>query len=115
MELFGKIKNRQKEEFFLEISHIHDMETKFDFIEYKNLLFYFHEKILLFEHDKKSNDFWINSNNIWAIFGKKYHALYKETQTFMNTMVEKYFELYNYNILRNESYHTRMAETNFNN
>jgi hypothetical protein len=105
----------EKEIFFIKTSKINDINIKFDFIEYKYLLFYFDKYLLLFEHDKKSHDFWINSKHIWYVFGQKFKLDYNDTQKFMNSMVEKYFDLYKYNILRNENYHTEIAENNFNN
>ena len=89
-------KEKEMEEFFLQLSHINELDIKFNFIEYKDTLFYLYKNKCLFDQDKKTMYFYINYDKIWSVFEKEFSLNYQEIKDFMSGMVEKHFKLKDY-------------------
>lgn len=55
---------------FLELSHLDEIEIKFDLLEYENMLFYFYNQTCLFYNTKKINSeyIYINYEDVWGKF-----------------------------------------------
>jgi hypothetical protein len=93
-------KEKEMEEFFLQLSHINELDIKFNFIEYKDTLFYLYKNKCLFDQDKKTMYFYINYDKIWSVFEKEFSLNYQEIKDFMSGMVEKHFKLKDYTPFR---------------
>lgn len=96
MKMFDAFNIDDKEKLFLELAHLDELEIRFDFIEYKNSLYYFYKKNCLFDQNKKRKIFWINYSKIWRVIEKKFDINDKETKDIMSSMVEKHFKLKKY-------------------
>jgi hypothetical protein len=87
----------EKEDFFLELAHIDELQIRFDFIKYKIYMFYCYENNRsLFHKIKKRKIFYIDDFYMFSKFEKKFHTNYKNTRIFMKKMIDKYFNLYDY-------------------
>jgi len=86
-------KQDEYEKLFLELAHLDELDIKFDFIEYKNYIFYFYNETELFDQYKKSRDFYINNNEIWSFFKTKYSLTYNDIQSITKDLVERHFKL----------------------
>lgn len=98
MKTFGNFNNKQKqmEDFFIEVAHLDELEIKFDFIEYNGLfLYYYYNNVRLFDMTKKFKYFHINSL-IWKSFSSKFNLDYNNAQSILSSMIEKYFNLSGY-------------------
>ena len=86
-------KEDKYEKLFLKLSHLNELEIKFDFIEYKKLIFYFYNETELFDQDKKSGWFYINDDKIWSVFKFKFSLNYDDIQSITKKAIEKHFKL----------------------
>ena len=99
------------EKLFLELTHLDELEIKFDFIEYENYLFHFYNESELFLQDKKNGWFYMNYTKIWSIFGSKYNLKYDDIQSITKDIVEKHFKLKDIiTTFRNEFYDTSVEK-----
>lgn len=97
MKTFEQFQNiDEKEKLFLELSHLDEIEIRFDFINYKTLLYYFYKEINLFEQDKIRLYFWINNEEIWSHFESIFNND-NEIKIFLSHMINKHFGLNDYN------------------
>ncbi|MCK9446879.1 hypothetical protein M0Q50_08525 [bacterium] len=100
MKTFEKFKiddEREKERIFLYFAHIDELEIKFDFIEYKQFIYYFYKEYTLLCQDKVKQKFNI-SIRIWSVFESKTGLNHKETKNFIKQMLNKYFNFDKYTI-----------------
>ena len=101
MKTFEQFQNiDEKEKLFLELSHLDEIEIRFDLFKYKNDLFYFYKENYLFDQDKKYKYFYISYDNIWSVFELKFNLNYQEISDFMKGMVDKHFKLKGYTPVR---------------
>ncbi|MCK9445702.1 hypothetical protein M0Q50_02290 [bacterium] len=97
---------KKKEKRFLELAHLDELMISFNFLyNYdKNELFYYydgHTSIhinCIFSINKKEKNFIIDSK-FASNFNKKFKMSYKEMLLFIGEMVEKHFNLINYDII----------------
>ena len=102
MKTFEQYNNiDEKEKLFLELTYLDDLEIKFDFIEYKEYIFYFYKDDYLFYQDKKNMKFYINYYKIWSVFESKFNINYEEIREFMKGMIDKHFNLKDYTPIAN--------------
>ena len=94
----------EKEELFLQLAHLDELEIKFDFIEYENIIFYFYKDKCLFYQNKKSKAFYIEYVKIWSVFEKKFSLNFKETKDFMVGAIDKHFKLKDYTPLKRKCF-----------
>ena len=100
-------KQDEYEKLFLELAHLDELDIKFDFIEYKNYIFYFYNETELFDQYKKSRDFYINYNEIWSFFKTNYNLNYDDIKSITKDLVERHFKLKD--ITTNMNYMSVMA------
>ena len=86
-------KEDEYEKLFLELSHLNELEIKFDHIKYEDYIFYFYNENELFYQDKKNDYIYINYNEIWLIFERKFDLIYGDIQVITKKIVEKHFKL----------------------
>lgn len=100
MKTFEQYKNKKMEEFFIQIMN-NELEIRFDFIIYPDYLFYCNAvlKDFLFIFNKKDYKFYINDYRAWDPLQKLYDLKYEEIHKFFGVMVDKYFNIKDYNIL----------------
>lgn len=106
MKTFGKYFNwkiekphytkEEKENLFLELAHLDELEIKFDFIDYKTTLDYVYNDEILFIQSKRIKIFVINYKDIWSVFTKRFNLTRGEIKEFTEDMIEKYFNLKGY-------------------
>ncbi|MCK9445687.1 hypothetical protein M0Q50_02215 [bacterium] len=96
-EQFDNIDNKEKH--FLALAHLDELEIKFEFIKYKDMLFYFYDYGFLFDISKKSKIFNTSYLEICSVLEREYNMNIYDIRNFMTTMVDKYFKLKNYKIL----------------
>lgn len=96
MKTYESFNNKEQEELFLELARLDELEIKFNFINTPNKLFYHYDGILYFINEKENKYFSINRNWICFEFKNEFGFDESETLSFMETMIEKYFGLYNY-------------------
>lgn len=86
----------EKEKTFLEFTHVDELDIKFDFINYKGMIFYFYREKIIFNIVKKNKFIGIN-DNMWNIYRKKYKMEnIIDVFKFLKTMIDKYLGLYEY-------------------
>ena len=89
-------KDSDYEKLFIKLSHLDELEIKFDFTKYSECVYYFYSDKDMFELFKRSdgNYFYINIDI--------YSILLKETgkKQFLEMLVEKYFKLTNVSLMR---------------
>ena len=88
-----KESKQEYEKLFLSLSHLDELEIKFDFIKYKKHIFYFYNETELFDQDKKSRYFYINYDEIWSFFEKNFGLKYNDIQSITKELVERHFKL----------------------
>jgi len=77
---------------FIELSHINELEIKFDFDDWSDYLFYFYNKSEIFDNDKRLKYFYIN-NKIWKHLENEFNLEYVELSYIMDKIIEKHFNL----------------------
>lgn len=92
LELFDYFNlGTEMEEKFLELSHLYELDIKFDFIEfnYRNKLFYFYKDICYFIHSISDN-FFINYD-VWEPIKSEFRLSDNQIKSFMLSLSNKYF------------------------
>lgn len=101
MKIFENFNNKEKEmeELFLQLSHMDELEIVFDFTELESseYISYYYNDEFVFEQNKKMKCFGINYKHFTPIRDKFYINNY-DMSILLNSMIEKYFNLYNYNL-----------------
>lgn len=117
-EAFNNIDGKDLEEFFLKLSHLDELEIKFDLINHDSELFYFYRGECLFTNHKEIKQFWIYYDNFILRFEKKYKLKTKKSTTslkeFLATMVEKYFGITGHDIITNYNFYANDINKIFN-
>lgn len=67
--------------------------VKTDHEKYMNSVFFFENKKVLFEYDKKTKCFWCHKRLIWSILEFEYSLNFQEAKSLIKDMVEKHFRL----------------------
>ena len=83
-------KEAEMEEFFLSI--FKKLTTKKS-DKYPNSIFFMDGEKCFAEQDNKNKYFWIRYEDFWQVFETKFNMNYKETQAFLNGMLEKHLKL----------------------
>lgn len=96
-EAFNNI-DKEIEELFLELSHIDELDIKFDFREWTDSIFYFYGNIVLFEQELLSHHFWINDKKIYNVIKKEFDLNSGEINMYMDGMIEKHLNIHGYSI-----------------
>ncbi|MCK9445721.1 hypothetical protein M0Q50_02385 [bacterium] len=100
MKTFGNLQNhmeKEMEELFIKLSHLDELEIKFNFISTENYLFYNYNDEWQFIQEKNQMYFWTDEDIIVGI-ENDFDLGRVETRIFLQTMIEKYFGFKNYNI-----------------
>lgn len=89
-------KEKEMEIKFLELAHLNELETIFDFIDSEDQLFYVYGVEYVFMQNKLEKRFVIY-NEMSDHFSWNYYDL--NLEFFFNKMIEKYFKLFDYEII----------------
>lgn len=82
----------KEEELFLKIfSHVQLYKFEHEYFSGYSLMNGEMNEICFF--DLKKDIFWVDNNDIWGMFGKKFHWKYNEMQSFIEQMLKKHFKL----------------------
>lgn len=91
---YNKEKAEGVEELFLKLSHIDELDIKFDFIECSHDLYYFYKGGWIFIHHKENNHFIMNRDKINDIIKDRFSLSVAEMNLYMESMVEKHLKIY---------------------
>ena len=105
--------NLQYDKLFIELSHLDELEIKFDFIEYEDYIHYFYNESMLFVQDKKKGWFYMNYDKIWSIFKTKFKLNYGDIQSITKKIVEKHFKLNDITTVQHTIYELILVEKHF--
>lgn len=102
MKTFEDFNINPIDKLFIELSHIDELEIKFDFIYSPKQLYYFYKDKLFFMHIKKPTNFmYVSLHQIWNPLIKYKNEISKNVPTekmirfVVDDLVEKYFNLKN--------------------
>ena len=104
MKTFEQYNNKEKEmeELFIQLSHLDELDIKFDFLRYKYEMFYFYKKNFLFDIEKFGTNsidkFWIDEK-IWNRIVLRFGFSSIDIEDFMVSMSIKYFGINKKNII----------------
>jgi hypothetical protein len=94
MKTFEAFNIDPHENLFLEISHLDELEIKFDFFEYKSTIFYLYNNNCLFGYVKSHKTFYVNRDDISKYFETSFYINKKNMVVFLESMINKYFNIY---------------------
>ncbi|MCK9445722.1 hypothetical protein M0Q50_02390 [bacterium] len=114
MKTFESFNMDPREKLFLELTHIDELEIKFDFINETDILrleeklFYFYKDDCIFSQYKNHNYLSIN-NMLWSYS----HMEVYDNQLFVKSMLLKYLNISNYDIDYRVEYVNNQINNNF--
>lgn len=117
MKTFESFNNKDKEieELFLKLSHIDELDIKFDFREWKDSIFYFYGDIVIFEQELLSHQFWVNGKKILNVIKQELYYSSQDIEDFFKSMIEKHLNIHGYSIETYGFMMISLAQKHFNN
>ena len=107
-------KEKEYEFFFKNISHLNELEIKFDFFTNKKYLFYFYGEDYMFDYNKYyGNEFHINSDKIWSIFEDAFYLKNENIYDIFYKIINKYFDIKDIKIKKRFLESSYYVERNF--
>lgn len=84
-------KEEENEKTFIDATHLDELEIKFNFIKNQIYIYYFYNKIELFDYNKKHGKFRLNYVEIWEFL--EHYMNYEDVQITTNNILKKIFKI----------------------